>query len=245
MNKSKSKPLTDSSSIQSLLDDLTMREEQRSIELKKRIDELAQQMANQNVQANGINQIEFGDDVTLTIGNSRNEKHMKSNTDFNSFLKFVQVSFVNENNFGFKDDQGRVIYLQANQDIKFMLTWYFALELSSIQIVAIPDDDIKIAKNRKKSKEIPYKDGCAVFRCEVEGPEKPLMFLVVPPNKNLNDGKSYFQSIFGKINSLMFMDEAEDIITIDSDESWEYCIETGIAMSKTGKYPLLLVQNSN
>lgn len=245
MNKSESKPLTDSSSIQSLLDDLTMREEQRGIELKKRIDELAQQMANQNVQANGITQIEIGDDVTLTIGTSRNEKHMKSNTDFNSFLKFVQVSFANENNFGFKDDQGRIVYLQANQDIRFMLNWYFGLELSCIQIVAIAEDDIKVAKSRKKSKEFPYKEGCAVFRCEIEGPEKPLMFLVVPPNKNLNDGKTYLQGIFGKISSLMFMDEADDIITIDSDESWEYCIETGIAMPKTGKYPLLLIQNTN
>jgi hypothetical protein len=42
----------------------------------------------------------------------------------------------------------------------------------------------------------------------------------------------------------MFVDEADDVITIDSVESWEYCIETAASMAKAGKFSLLLVETS-
>ena len=43
---------------------------------------------------------------------------------------------------------------------------------------------------------------------------------------------------------MMFLDEADDLITVDSKESWEYLIETGVAMSKNGRYPLIILQTS-
>ncbi|KAH0788308.1 hypothetical protein GPJ56_007782 [Histomonas meleagridis] len=241
-----SRPVTDSTEIQLLLEDRLQSEERRSTELKKRIADLKTQMKQTNLLVSGNTEVTLGDDVTLSIGASRKQGHINTSCNFASFVKFVQLSFsFDEKEFGFRDDQGRIVYLQSNQDIKFMFTWYFAHEVKSIQIVSIPFSDIAVIKKRKMSKEVPYKDGSAVFRCEICGPEKPLFYLVVPPNYSFSDGMNYLQGIFGKISSLMFADDDEDIITVDSNESWGYCIGTGIKMSKIGRYQLLLIQTSN
>jgi hypothetical protein len=40
----------------------------------------------------------------------------------------------------------------------------------------------------------------------------------------------------------MFVDEADDRITIDSPDSWDYCVETATVMSTSGRFSLLLVE---
>ncbi|KAH0791265.1 hypothetical protein GPJ56_004885 [Histomonas meleagridis] len=237
--------ITDSTEIQLLLEDQLQSEERRSTELKKRIADLKTNLKQTNLLVGGTTEVVIGDDVTLSIGSSRKEGHINTNCNFASFLKFVQVSIPTGKEFGFRDDQGRVIYLQSNQDIKFMFTWYFGHEAKSIPIVSIPPPDVAAIKRRKVSKEIPYKEGSAVFRCEISGSEKPLFYLVIPSNYNYTEGKNYLQSIFGPITSLMFADADEDIITVDTNESWKYCIGTGVKMSKIGRYSLLLIQTSN
>ena len=232
--------LTDTNEIQSLLEDLTKREEERGVQLKKRMEELSAQLTEKNVGSSVLSEVKMGDTVTLRIG--KFDKFIRANASFEDFLKMVQVSLgTDKSNVGYKDDQGRTIWLRTNQDIRFLFLWYFAQELENIQVVSIPLDDIAGIEKFNLRKEKNYKDGMAVFKCECVG-EGPLIFIAIPNNFDMDDGLAYLQSVFGSLSSLMFRDEAEDIITIDSTESWEYCIETGIAMSKLGKFPLLLVQ---
>ena len=232
--------LTDTNEIQSLLEDLTKREEERGVQLKRRMEELSAQLTEKNVGSSVLSEVKMGDTVTLRIG--KFDKFIRANASFEDFLKMVQVSLgTDKSNVGYKDDQGRTIWLRTNQDIRFLFLWYFAQELENIQVVSIPLDDIAGIEKFNLRKEKNYKDGMAVFKCECVG-EGPLIFIAIPNNFDMDDGLAYLQSVFGSLSSLMFRDEAEDIITIDSTESWEDCIETGIAMSKLGKFPLLLVQ---
>lgn len=235
--------LTQTNEIQSLLEDLTKREEERGEQLKKRMEELSAQLSQKNVSAQVLTEVKFGDTVRLRIGTGKFEKVIRANATFDDFLKFVQVTLgTDKANVGYKDDQGKTVWVRTNQDIHFMFTWYFSQELPNIPVVSIPMDEIRGIEKFNLRKESIHKDGMAIFKCEVAGSEGPLIFLVIPNNLNMEDGMAYLQNIFGPLGSLMFVDEAEDIITIDSMESWEYCIETGIAMSKTGRFPLLLIQ---
>lgn len=219
-----------------------MRQEtEREASLKKRMEELSEQLSQKNV-GTVLKDVQLGQNVTLHIGSGKFAKVLKANARYEDFLSTVQTSLGTDNaNVGYRDDQGRTVWIRTKQDIHFMSMWYFAQELPFIQIVSIPLDDIStISKNLNKEKI--YKSGMAIFRCESVGPDGPLIFLAIPNNMNKDEGFKYLTTVFGQINSLMFVDEAEDIITIDSTESWEYCIETGVAMSKIGRFPLLLMQ---
>ncbi|OHT05517.1 hypothetical protein TRFO_26721 [Tritrichomonas foetus] len=238
------KILTQTNEIQAHLEDLMKKEEARAAQLKQRLDELNQQLNSQNVNAGSITEVKFGDNVKVRIGTSKFDKLIRSNCTYDDFIQPARVS-IGTDKVGFRDDQGRIVWIRTNQDIHFMFTWYFAQELPFIPVVAVPPNDVATISKLNLRKEFTFKEGCAAFRCECAGPDGPLIFLAVPPNSTKDDGFAYLQSLFGNFSSLMFVDEAEDIITIDSDESWEYCIETGMAMAKVGKFPLLLVGMSS
>ena len=233
--------LTKSEDIQNRLEELLKKETERSVQLKKRMEELSEQLSQRNVAATGLTEVKFGEDVQLRVGNGKFNIVVKSKATFGDVISRVNTSLKGATDIGYRDDQGRVVWLRTDQDIYFMFTWYFAQELPFIQIVAIDKQDIEPITKFDLRKEKQSK-GMATFRCEAAGPERPLMFLVVQSNINKEDGFRYLESIFGSISSLMVVDEVEDIITIDSVESWDYCLETGLAMSKVGKFPLLLVQ---
>lgn len=238
--------LTQTNEIQSLLEDLMKREEERGAQLKKRMEDLSAQLSEKNVGTTVLTEVKFGDTVTLRVGTGKFDKVIRANASFEDFLKVVQVALgTDKANVGYKDDQGRAVWIRTNQDIHFMFMSYFAQELQNIQVVSIPLDEISSIEKFNLRKEIVHKDGMAVFKCECAGPEGPLIFLAIPNNFSMDDGFAYLQGIFGSLSSLMFVDEAEDIITIDSTESWEYCLETGIAMSKMGRFPLLLIQTGS
>ena len=222
------------------------REEERGAQLKKRMEDLSAQLSEKNVGTTVLTEVKFGDTVTLRVGTGKFDKVIRANASFEDFLKVVQVALgTDKANVGYKDDQGRAVWIRTNQDIRFMFMSYFAQELQNIQVVSIPLDEISSIEKFNLRKEIVHKDGMAVFKCECTGPEGPLIFLAIPNNFSMDDGFAYLQGIFGSLSSLMFVDEAEDIITIDSTESWEYCLETGIAMSKMGRFPLLLIQTGS
>lgn len=123
-----------------------------------------------------------------------------------------------------------------------MIKWCFAQELPFIQIVELPKQDFDELKKLNFKKECDStKQGNAVFRAESIGSEGSLVFVVISGKLKKDEGFAYLQNIFGQFSNLMFVDDSEDIITVDSDESWEYCIETGMASSNVGKYPLLIL----
>jgi len=125
-----------------------------------------------------------------------------------------------------------------------MFTWYFSQEIPFLQVVPIPPNEIAPILRFNLRKELNFKDGMVVFRCESAGPDGPLIFIAVPGNLQREGAVEYLQSVFGPITSLMFVDEAEDVISIDSLESWEYCIETASAMAKGGRFALLLIETA-
>ena len=229
--------VSETSEIQARLDELIKQEEQKKIELKAQIDQLTKQMSEQNIETPGLCDVEFGLEVVLHAGSGT----------YSGFVAFMRAPIGADanDNIGFRDDQGRIVHLRTDHDIHHMFRWYFAAELPFIQIISIPKSDIELISKFDFRKEVMQREGCAIFRCEAAGPDAPLTFLMIPSTLNRDDGFTYLRQIYGQFNSLMFVDEAEDIITIDSNESWEYCIETGIAMSKVGKYQLLLVQFQN
>lgn len=239
-----SKKISTTNEIQSLLEDLMKAEETRAAELKKRLDELTKQLSEKNV-ATGQTSVTLGADVTLHVGNNKFDKHISSNASYDDFVHNVKITLGAESEFvGYRDDQGRSILLRTNQDIKNMFSWYFAQEIPFIQVISIPTDEAKLIHKFSLRKETALKEGVAIFRCEATGPDSPLIFLSIPTNFNKDEGFNYLQGIFGQFASLMFVDDSEDIITVDSNESWEYCIETGAAMSKGGRFQLLLIQTA-
>lgn len=233
--------ITNTNEIQSHLEDLMKEEEARGAKLKRRLEELTEQLSSQNISTGANTEVKFGPEVKIRIGTTKFDKVLKTKSKIDDFIQLAKVSIATDQ-VGFREDQGRIVWVRTDQDLEFMFKWYFAQELPFIPVVGIPADYLPLIKKINLQKQVISKGECAVFLCEFAGPEGPLIFLTVPSNYNKQDGFSYLTTIFGQFQSLMFIDESDDIITIDSDESWEYCIETGVAMSNTGKFPILLVE---
>lgn len=232
--------LTKSNDIQSHLEELTKQEEVRGAKLQRRLAELTEQLSSQNITTGTSTEVNFGTEVKLRIGTTKFDKVLKVKSKIDDLIQLAKVS-IGVEQVGFREDQGKLVWVRTDQDLTFMFKWYFASELPFIQIVGIPPDSLNLVKkiNLQKINFSP-KGEYAVFLCEFAG-DGPLVFLTIP-NSNKQDGFAYLTSIFGQFQSLMFYDESEDIITVDSEESWEYCLETGIAMAKIGKFPILLLE---
>ena len=235
--------LTNPNDIQSHLEELSKQEEVRGAKLQSRLTELTEQLSSQNISTGTSTEVKFGTEVKLHIGTTKFDKVLKTKSKIDDLIQLAKVSIATEH-VGFREDQGKIVWVRTDQDLTFMFKWYFAQELPFIQIVGIPAEYLPLIKKVNLQKIVSSPKGdCAVFLCEFAG-DGPLIFLPIP-NSNKQDGFAYLTSIFGQFQSLMFYDESEDIITVDSDESWEYCLETGIAMSKIGKFPILLLEMQN
>ena len=245
--------LTNTNQIQSLLEDLMHKEEVRSADLKKKFDNLSVQMQEKHLEIpSSQSEVVFGDSMTLKCNTQKSKQIVISaKSTIEDFIGNVKIGYGSQCphsskiGVGYRDDAGRIIYLRNNIDIQqYLARWYFAQEPPFVPVQLLTDKDLEPFKKFDFRKEVLTKDNNAVFRCEVAGPNEALVFIAVPMNLNLDEGKKRLETIFGKIQTMMFLDEAEDLITVDSTESWEYCIETGVAMSKNGKYPLLILQTT-
>ncbi|KAH0793012.1 hypothetical protein GPJ56_003063 [Histomonas meleagridis] len=242
------KVLTQANEIITRLEEMIKEEEERGVGLKQKLEDIRKQ--NPQKSETGNNQISIGDEINLKIAApTRNwNKVFLTNNNYNSFTDLVQATFGNQMKFGFRDESnGTVVYLRSDQDMKFMFTWYFAYKLSNVQIVPLKTEQVNFFSKFNFRKEVQtWKLDSSVFRCQIgESNDIPFIFLVIPPKNTRKEGIAYLESIFGKIKSLMFADNCEDIITIDSDDSWEYCIETGTTMATTGQYPRLIIETES
>jgi hypothetical protein len=236
--------ITQPDQIQSLLEELAEAEEVRLRELKKQQEDLMAKLSEQKASSGVQREIVIGDNVTIHIGSGRFAKVIRSTARYEDLLSMIQNSLGSkEANFGFRDDQGRSVWIRTTQDVRFLFRWYFAQELAYIQCISIPEAEVEFFNRFSLRKELTYSDGMAVFKCECAGSDRPLIFLAAGSHWRYEDGMGYLESIFGKGICLMFVDESEDRVTIDSADSWEYCIEIGVATTATGNYSLLLIES--
>ncbi|EAX91425.1 hypothetical protein TVAG_484390 [Trichomonas vaginalis G3] len=241
-----------SSDIQTLLEELSAKEEARSIEVKQKYDILSQKLTEQNMEIPSLNsEITIGDELTLKCMTAKKKTTViRTSGTIDDFIGNVKIGYGSECphkssiQVGYRDDSGRIVYLRTTQDLTYLYKWYFAQEPSSVPVVILSEEETELFKKFNFRRESLNKDGqSAIFRCEAGGPDKPLILIAIP-NLNYNDGKKFLDGIFQKVSTIMFVDEAEDMITVDSQESWDYFMETGMAMTKTGNYPLLILQTA-
>ena len=232
--------LTQTNDIQSRLEDLLKKEEQRGAQLKQQLDDLTKKLNNQNSGPGGGSSIKFGDNVKLHIGNSKFDKLIRSNSTYEDFIQPAKVS-IGTDTVGFVDENERIVWLRTNEDIRLMFRWYFSQKPAFIHVVAVQSSDVQAFAKMNLRKEVAFQEGFPTFKCQCMGADGPLIFLAFQPSVGKNDGFTYLNNIFGSVSSLLFVDDAGDTVTVDSDESWEYCLETGKKMTQAGKYPLLIV----
>jgi hypothetical protein len=235
--------LTQGAAIQAHLEELTRQAESRNAELKQRLDELNEQLANGPPGSSRFAPVKIGENATLRIGTGRFDKVIRSTASYDDFLSTVLSSTRSDSRYiGHRDDQGRIVWIRTTQDLHFTFAWYFAMELPFLQVVPIDPEAVAPIERFAFAKEIKFKDGMPVFRCECAGPEAPLIYLTLPTGNSQAEAMLYLEGVFGPIASLMFVDEADDRITIDSPESWDYCVETAGITSVSGRFSLLLVE---
>ena len=242
-----SKVLTKSDEIQSFLEELLSKEDTREKSLKLRLDALS----NKSLPvSNNAQEIVFGSEAILICGSNKRTKIIRPNISFDDFICAVRFGFGPEKpqegtyRVGYRDDSGRIILLENKDDLQLLFRWYFAKERQDIHIVLVPNEECEGLKKILSHKDYTSKVSGAVFRCEVFGNQSPLIFFNLPTNLNQQHGFEFISNIFGPIINIMFFDDAGDRISIDSNDSWEYCIETAVAMHATGNYPLLILQTS-
>jgi hypothetical protein len=237
--------LTQGPAIQAHLEELTRQADCRNVELKQRLEELNTQLAAGPPASSRFAPAKIRENATLRIGTARFGKVMRSTASFEDVLSAVHSSTGSDSrHIGHRDDQGRIVWMRTTQDVHFAFTWFFAMELPFLQVVAVEPESVAAIQRFPLAKEIKFKDGMPVVRCECAGPEAPLIYLTLPPGNDQLEAVGYLEAVFGPIASLMFVDEADDRITIDSPESWDYCLETAAVMSMAGRFSLLLVETA-
>jgi hypothetical protein len=181
--------------------------------------------------------------VNLNIDSSKVNKVIRSSASFEDLMSAARLSLPpGVPGVAYRGEQGRLLWVRSSHDVRLMFAWYFAQEIAALQIVGVAADALARVGRFALRKEAPYREGMAVFRCECAGPDAVLIFLAVPAALTLDRALAYFGGIFGALASLMFVDDADDIVTIDSPESWEYCLDTARAMAKAGTFSLLLLE---
>lgn len=171
---------------------------------------------------------------------------IKPGFSYASFLELVQSTLGKDQEMiGFRhNSQGSVVYIKSNQDVRFMEDAYFASGQEILQVVAIEKEKSAHFRRFNFKKEIRYGRGCAAFMCEIGGPEFPLVFVAVRGDMDMSAGVGYLESVFGRIESLRYKDRDDDIVTVDSDDSWEYCLADALASSEQGMFRRLLIETS-
>jgi hypothetical protein len=236
--------ITDPAQIRERLEQLTKEAESANLDLKHQVEELQARLAETNVSTPEPS-FQYGDNVNLRIGVGRASRVIRSNASYDQvFSAFKSVIGPRAGLFVSKIDGGRYIWLRTNFDIKFLFTSYFAENLSVLELEAIQPELVQPIENFNLRKELPYREGMVAFKVECAGPEEPLIYLAFPENMARDAAQQYLKQIFGELTALRFVDEAGDVVTIDSVESWDYALATARRLLKVGRYPLLLVQTT-
>jgi hypothetical protein len=231
--------ITDGSAIQSRLEELAREAESRNAELKQKLAELSS-------QPSPSAEVKFRDTVTLHVGTSKFDRIVRSNAKLEDLLGTVRSATGHPcTSIGYRDDQGRLVWLRTNHDVRFMFSTYFADRVAFRQITVIEPEEVTALSSFPLRKEHAYKDGMPVFRVDCAGPNEPLIFMAIPANSTREQALEHLGGIFGAVASLRFYDPSDDGITIDSEDAWEYCLETAVAMSKAGKYLLLVIETAS
>jgi hypothetical protein len=231
--------------IQNALEERLRHEETTAARLKARFAELTSQVPESDSTSHKPSEIEFGSAVNFKIDGSKFNKVIRSTATHADLVSASQLNPDHKHcGIAVRDDQDRLLWIRSNSDVRLIFTWYFAQEVPALQIVRLTRDHLAPIEAFALRKEAPYHEGNGVFRCECAGPEGVLIVLSVPSNLKFEGVMAYLVGIFGKITSLMFVDDANDIITLDSVDCWDYCMETAVAMAKSGIFPLLLVETA-
>jgi hypothetical protein len=230
--------LTQGNAIQTRLEELARAAESRNAELKQRLQELSS-------QPSVLTEVKFRDTVTLHVGTSKFDRVIRSTAKIDDLAGTVTAATGHPcTHVGYRDDQGRLVWLRTSQDVKFMFATYFADKVAFRQITVIAPEEVNALAGFALRKEHVHKEGMPVFRVDCAGPNEPLIFLTIPAASTREQALEHFAGIFGPIASLRFHDPADDGIAIDSEDAWEYCLETAVAMSRAGKYLLLVIETS-
>jgi hypothetical protein len=186
------------------------------------------------------------DSITLRIGTSKFDRIIRSTATYQDLLSTIKTNTGQESKYvGYRDIQGRLVWIRTNYDVRFMVASYFAEGIPFRQITIFEEEELGLLKTFDLRKEYPFKDGMTVFRVECAGEEAPLIYLAIPANSTREEAIEYFETLFGKVESLNFDDPDDDRILIDGQEPWEYCMETSVAMSEAGKYLLLRIEGGS
>jgi hypothetical protein len=228
--------------IQERLEELTHEAEIRNAQLKQQLEELS---AKPDSQKAVWSEVQFLDNATIRIGTAKFNRLIRSTAKYDDIASTVAGSTGNEcRHFGYRDAQGRLVWIRTNQDVHFMFASFFAEKAAFRQITVLQPEELGSLLNLPLRKEFNFKEGMAVFRVECAGEEAPLIFLSIPSNSSREEALEHFRSIFGGVTRLTIDDPADDRIEIDSDDPWEYCIEAAATVSKAGKYLLLRIETT-
>ena len=232
--------LTQTSEIQAYLDEVLSAEEARSANLKKQIDDLNHQL---NEKRAIPEKIAFSSDVIIHFGASKFDKVIKSSANIDDIIGISKVMLGTETiGYNLNDGENTMVWIRTSQDVHHMFTQYFAKNLKFLQIVQVKPEQVEAFSKFKLRKEIISKGESAVFCCQIGQTTSPLLFLALPTNMGFQDAISYLASIFGTVSSLIFVDDCGDLVSVDSDESWEYCIDVGYYLSLSGSFTKLIIQ---
>jgi hypothetical protein len=233
--------ITDPTQIRERLEQLTNEAEAHNAELKRKIEDAQRSLAERKIERRASH-IELGDAVNVRVGPSRATKVVKSNASYDMVFSAFQAVMGTQSRFiGTKLD-GRSVWLRTNFDIKFIFSAYFCDSLKVIEFDALSQEQVQPFDKFDLRKEQQYRVGMAVFKVECAGPDFPLIFLSFPANMDIDAANQYLKHIFGEVSSIRLLDDADDVVTIDSVESWDYGIAVAIRLSKLGRFPLLSIQ---
>jgi 3-oxoacyl-[acyl-carrier-protein] synthase III len=117
---------------------------------------------------------------------------------------------------------------------------YSARKLEFRQILVISPEELGPVSHFDFTKEFTYADGMAVFVVE-SSPRRPLVFITIPVTTKRGEALTHFQAIFGSFSHPRFIDEDNDLIEIDGDDAWEYCVQSAAELALASRYTKLVL----
>jgi hypothetical protein len=240
--------VTEPRSIRVTLETEMMKLEEKSSALKQKITDITTRLCGPPPAP--VPQTEFGDKVELSIGPDGVHKTVRSMLTFEMLLsEFQSVVGPSESYMGFQADRHTLIWVRTISDVKLVLRFYYSQVLpnsrkrpGALRLVSIPPESISVISQLKVTNILPYRESLAVFKVESAGPRNPLVLLPVERNWKLHEALPHFQLIFGLFHSMTIIDDEDDTVAIDEDESWKYALETASRMGATSAFPLLIIE---
>lgn len=230
--------ITDASQIQTRLDELLKEEELKSVELKKKVAELS---ASVSSLAETTKPVDPTSELVLICGSTNQKKYLKQTATFADFQQLVATSYrrIGENiSAGYLTDLQRVVFIKDKTDLLLMFRYFFETKKETLQIVEIPAESVPKFQFGREPTTI---EGLAVFLVEASGNENPLVFITFPAGTTKDVAMDKLLKTFGAYNEIVFEDEEGDLISLDSNEAWDYCLQTGFDLSKKGQYIVISI----